>query len=106
MAQQRRTKEWWSGTVSRWRRSGQTAAEFATREKLEVGTLRWWSSQLGRDIRAEHGPATLVPLEVVVSSAVSRELTLEIAVGAAVVRCEVGADVRYVAALVRALREN
>jgi hypothetical protein len=42
MAQQRRTKEWWSGTVSRWRRSGQTAAEFAARERLEVGTLRWW----------------------------------------------------------------
>ena len=47
-----------------------------------------------------------MPLEVAVSSAVSRELTLEIAVGDAVVRCEVGADVRYIAALVRALRES
>ena len=92
--------------MSRWRRSGQTAAEFAARERVEVGTLRWWSSQLGRDTRAEHGAATLVPLEVAVSSAVSRELTLEIAVGDAVVRCEVGADVRYIAALVRALRES
>jgi hypothetical protein len=74
--------------------------------KAGVGTLRWWSSRLGRDTRAEHGPATLVPLEVAVASAVSRELTLEIAVGDAVVRCEVGADVSYVAALVRALRED
>lgn len=48
----------------------------------------------------------MVPLEVTVPSAVSREVTLEIAVGAAVVRCEVGADVSYVAALVRALRED
>jgi hypothetical protein len=97
MSKQRRTKDWWSETVSRWRRSGQTAAEFAA---------RWWSSRLGRDTRAEHGTATLVPLEVAVASTVSREVTLEIAVGAAVVRCEVGADVSYVAALVRALRED
>jgi hypothetical protein len=45
-------------------------------------------------------------LEVAVASAVRREVTLEIAVGAAVVRCEVGADVSYVAALVRALQEG
>jgi hypothetical protein len=106
MAQQRRTKEWWSGTVSRWRRSGQTAAEFAARERLEVGTLRWWSSRLGRDTRAEHGSATLVPLEVAVTSAVRREMALEISVGDAVVRCEIGTNVTYVAALVRALREE
>ena len=92
--------------MSRWRRSGQTAADFAARERLEVGTLRWWSSRLGRDTRAEHGAAKLVPLEVTVASAVSRDVTLEIAVGSAIVRCEVGADVSYVAALVRALRED
>ncbi len=43
---------------------------------------------------------------VAVASTVIREVALEIAVGAAVVRCEVGAEVSYVAELVRALRED
>lgn len=48
----------------------------------------------------------MVPLEVTVASALGRDAALEIAVGEAVVRCEVGTDVSYVAALVRALRES
>jgi hypothetical protein len=60
-----------AGTVSRWRRSGETAAEFAAKEGLEVGTLRWWLSQLGRDTRAKHGSSALVPIEISVAQGVT-----------------------------------
>jgi hypothetical protein len=92
--------------VRRWRSSGQTALEFAAQEGLSVGSLRGWSSRLGRVTRAEHGASAIEPIELAVTSA-AREAWVgagvEIAVGEATVRCEVGADVTYVASLVRAL---
>jgi len=92
--------------VARWRRSGRTASEFAEREGLQVGTLRWWSSRLGRDTRAQHGAVEIKPIEISVSAAGGRSGTgmFEVAVGDAVLRCDVGTDVEYVATLVRTLR--
>jgi hypothetical protein len=66
-------------------------------------SLRWWSSALGRDTRASHGSPGIEPIEISVATT-ARSSGVEIAVGGAVLRCEVGADVDYVAALVRALR--
>jgi hypothetical protein len=80
--------------------------EFAFREGLSVGSLRGWSSRLGRVTRAEHGSWTIEPIEVSVTSAVRESHVgtgVEITVGEATVRCEVGTDVTYVASLVRAL---
>jgi hypothetical protein len=103
MARERQSRAWWSRTVSRWRGSGLTAADFAAREELSVHSVRWWSSALGRDSRASHGSSEIQPIEIAVA-ATPRGSGVEIAVGGAVLRCEVGADVDYVAALVRALR--
>jgi len=89
--------------VARWRASGVTAEEFAHREGLSTGTLRWWSYALKRDTRAEHGSSAIEPIEVAVSPVVRGGL-LEIKVGGAVMRFESGADVTYVASLVRALQ--
>jgi hypothetical protein len=46
MTLETRTK--WQSTVRRWRASGLTAPEFASRERLNVSTLRWWSSRLSQ----------------------------------------------------------
>jgi hypothetical protein len=101
MAQARKSRSWWTVTVSRWRRSGQTAADFALREGLSVSGLRFWSSRLGRGSRAEHGPS-IEPIEITVPTGAMGS-PIEVAVGDAVIRCEPGADVTYIAALVRAL---
>jgi hypothetical protein len=104
----RRTKDWWERTVARWRRSGQTAREFATREGVRPGTLLWWSSRLGRGTRAGHGAQEITAIEIAVPLRGERAPagSIEVVAGDTVVRCEVGTDVEYVATLVRRLRES
>jgi len=102
MARERRPRAWWSRTVGRWKTSGQTSEEFARREGLSGATLRWWSYALKRDTRAEHGASAIEPIEIAVSPTMHGGL-LEVVAGGAVVRFESGADVAYVASLVRAL---
>jgi hypothetical protein len=47
--------------------SGALAArQFAENEGLSVFSLRWWSSQLARDNRAEHGTSAIEPIEITV----------------------------------------
>lgn len=106
MARKRRTEAWWRDAVARWRRSGKPASEFAEREGYSANTLRWWSSRLGRDTRAVHGSPAGAPIEIAVSDGVARvgPSVFEVVVGDALVRCDVGTDVRYVAELVRTLR--
>ena len=92
--------------MSRWRRSGLTAREFAAREDLSPSTLTWWSSMSTRDTRASHGPLlseSIEPIEIALDRPATVGL-VEVAVSGAVVRCEVGTRVEYVASLVRALR--
>src|SRR5690606_32385165 len=94
---ERRTRAWCERTVARWRRSGQTASEFAASQGLQVGALRWWPSRLGRDIRAEHGSAAIVPIEIAVprGRGEASPSMLEVLIGDAAVRCDVGTDVEY-----------
>jgi hypothetical protein len=69
---------------------------------LSLTSLRWWSSALRRDTRALHGREAIEPIEIALPA--SKPVSaIEVAVGETVVRCEVGVDVEYVAALVRAL---
>ena len=89
--------------MARWRRSGLTATEFALREEVSARTLSWWASALHRDTRAKHGSSAIEPIEIAVKTA-AMGASMEIAVGGVVVRCELGSDIAYVAALVRALR--
>jgi hypothetical protein len=104
MARARQTRSWWTTTVARWRKSGLTAAEFASREGLSVGSLRWWSSELGRGTRARHGGRAIEAIEIAVpNSSRAASGVLEIAVADAVVRFDASVGVAYVASLVRAL---
>jgi hypothetical protein len=104
MAKARQSRSWWTSTVARWRRSGLTAAAFATQEELSVSSLRWWSSALGRGTRAKHGLSAVEPIEIAVPSPMRAPgSAVEVAIGDAVIRCEPGVDVAYLAALIRAL---
>lgn len=89
-----------------WRKSGLTAADFASREGLSVASLRWWSSELGRGTRASrHGGDRIEAIEIPVPGP-ARGATggvVEIAVAGAVVRFDASVEVAYVASLVRAL---
>jgi hypothetical protein len=42
-------KAMWRGRVEAWRASGTTAEAFAAEHDFPVGTLRSWSSRLGRE---------------------------------------------------------
>jgi len=50
--------------VAAWRRSGETAARYAKRKGLSVGSLRWWSWRLGRGHGRDEA-VELVAVEVV-----------------------------------------
>jgi transposase len=41
------TRADWTGRLRRWEKSGQTAEEFATKEKLDVKLLKWWRWKVG-----------------------------------------------------------
>jgi hypothetical protein len=105
MARARKTRSWWTTTVARWRKSGLTAAEFASREGLSVWSLRWWSSELRHGTRAcRHGSGAIEAIEIAVpNSSRAASGVLEIAVADAVVRFDASVGVAYVASLVRAL---
>jgi hypothetical protein len=55
-------KATWQKRVAEWRASGETAAVFAAREGIKVGTLRWWSSRLQREVTTT---AALAPVPMV-----------------------------------------
>jgi hypothetical protein len=62
------TKEIWKKRVASWRASGETAERYSERQGWSVGTLRWWSSRLGRE-----APAPPVRMAQLVRSPVPRE---------------------------------
>jgi transposase len=104
MRAERRTRSWWRDAVSRWKRSGLSARAFAEDEGLSARTLSWWSSTLRRGTRAERGSSetAIAPIEIALPTTRAAQ-HVEIAIEGAVVRVEVGADVDYVASLVRRL---
>lgn len=106
MATKRRARAWWQQAMTRWRRSGLSAEQFAKREGVRTNTLLWWSSQLRRGTRAEHGSSTPAAIEIALDevTTVSTSGFVEVAVGGVVIRCAVGTDAEYLAVLARALR--
>ncbi len=95
------TEAMWRERVSRWRRSGLTADEFAAQEKgFQASTLRYWSSRL----RSAPTPVQTAALELLpVQVRPSREL--EVRVGEDLwVRVPDDCDVTRAAAFVLALR--
>jgi len=43
----RRSAAEWADEVAAWKRSGQTAGEYARMRGISAGTLKWWSSRKG-----------------------------------------------------------
>jgi len=86
--------------VEQWKSSGESAVAFAARQGIHASRLAYWSKQL-EQAHHEEPAATFVavPLETTAASG-----AIEIEVGGCVVRVHAGADARYVAQLVNALR--
>lgn len=97
----RRNRETWKALVAEYRASGVSAAEFARRRGLNVGTLRWWCTELREAAQAVEFLAVHAPSRAPVARAL-----LEAVVGAVVVRFEAGTDVEYVAMLLERLRSS
>jgi hypothetical protein len=80
--------------VAKWKKSGLRAEDFAAREGLNLGTLRWWSSRLRPPVAggAEVDFAPLVTV-VPVAAEASEPGPLEIVLGSGrVVRVRPGFD--------------
>lgn len=90
----------WELLVRRWRASGRPAKVFAEAHGVRAGTLKWWAWKLGQQTRAP--TMTFVPVELSGPRHVEQH-AVEIEVAGVHVRIPVGADVAYVATLVRAL---
>ena len=84
--------------VRAWRASGQDAGTFAADTGYAASTLRWWSSQIGRDERVR-----MVPVVMRASSSAATPEIRVIEVGGARVRVTRGFDASLLAEVVRAL---
>ncbi len=83
--------------VRAWRASGQDAGTFAADMGYAASTLRWWSSQVGRDERVRMVPVVTRPSSWIGAP----EVVVEI--GAARVRVTSGFDAALLSEVVRAL---
>ena len=80
----RRTRGEWSKLVAEYRKSGQSAAQFASRRGLNPRTLAWWGSRLGRrrvafaavEVFSERRAPSAVRIEALLPSGV--KLALEV----------------------------
>lgn len=83
------TRDTWAARVRDWKRSGLTADDYAEREGLKAGTLKWWSSQLNRS----PPPTTRPPVVEVTVAAGRTESALEVMLASGVrVAVPVGFD--------------
>ena len=97
----RHDREFWKRACREVRR-GANVEELAGRLGVRPRTLQWWNWKLQRERRVE--PAEFLP--VVVNEGVTPVSTgaLEVQTNGVRIRVELGTDVRYVAALVTAIR--
>ena len=102
------TREDWVKLIADFDQSGLSHRDFATQREVSLHSLRSWIYRL----RAEKTPEVKIARVRIRDRGKSKvpiaspEATLEIMLGAAVVRVVTGTSVEYVAALVRALREG
>lgn len=110
----RHSREFWERAVREVER-GAAVSEVARRLGVRPGTLSWWRWHLrneqpkraqrqGRGHASTIAKAEFLPVVVAQPAPVRRGGLVEIDAGNARLRVEVGVDVRYVAALVQALR--
>ncbi len=115
----RATAKQWQARVEAWKRSGETAAQFAATRGLKAQQLRWWSWKLskaqagdqeagGTELAAPRPQVTFLPVHVSTDSSTQQHgsnAPVEVmAGGGVVVRVGAGCDARWVATLVRALQ--
>ncbi|MDQ3266565.1 MAG: hypothetical protein M3Y59_23445, partial [Myxococcota bacterium] len=55
------TQEVWRERLRRWQASGLKIEEFAEREGVKPGSLKWWRWRLGGVDRARNGSAPQAP---------------------------------------------
>lgn len=103
----RRGREQWAKIIAAFERAGKTHEEFCARRGLNVGTFRHWlyAQRRSSGVRTE---VALLPVEIsepvaLIEDERSPRGAVEIDLGRLQVRVPVGADVRYVAALVAEL---
>lgn len=91
----KQTPDEWSRHVRSWRQSGESAREYCERRGLKVGSLRYWSSRIRRDLNEKLTAAAAAPAPTVKMARVVRELPprrpgISIAMGA--FRVDVGPE--------------
>lgn len=91
----------WRERVAAWRKSGESADKYSEGRGFAAGTLRWWSSRLGRQEPTQF--VRLVPRSSATPAA-ARDLVVE--VGRARIRVAPGFDASLLADVVRALGEE
>jgi hypothetical protein len=99
----RRSEADWAKLISEFTATGGSPAGFCARRRIEPSTFGWWRWRLRDAVKAPAAQAIeLVPVAVV--DAESAAAPIVIALADVEVRVTTGTDVRYVAALVEALR--
>jgi|LNFM01.2.fsa_nt_gb transposase len=94
----------WRQRVDAWRRSGQTAKQFAAQSGFSVSALTGWASRLRGGTNKEPSQAPkIVPLVRVAQPVAQSELVVEL--GCARVRVQSGFDPALLSAVVRVLKE-
>lgn len=64
MGKKRRSREEWVAAVGRWRSSGQSSKQFASRLGVKPSTLSWWAWELGRTGELAGAGTSFVAVEV------------------------------------------
>ena len=94
----------WARRVAAWRRSGETAAEYARGREFAASTLKWWSSQL-KALAAPPEPSSTTVAMIRVQRDAPRDTAIAVVeLDDAVVRIASGADEATLTALFGALR--
>lgn len=97
----RKTEQEWASLVAAFEKSGQSLARFCAARDLKPKTFSWWRWQLRERERARENEVRLVEVATPIAALAPR---IAIAAGDVMVHVEIGADTKYVAELVAALR--
>lgn len=100
----RRTETEWAGILAEFEASGEKGPAFCARRRINVATFNWWRWTLRArpKTRRVSRSVELVPVEIV--PVAPPESPLFVALDGVEIRITTDTDVRYVAALVGALR--
>ena|SRR5690606_26443239 len=102
VASHRRRRDYWAQLIAELE-AGASVEDVARRHRVKEGTLKWWRTQIRREIR-EGGRLLPVVQRADAGAEARSSAAIEIRVGSVSVHVEPGTDERYVAALLSALR--